>query len=1361
MISEHDITTMIDQNNNSHNEIVFSVEYQPKNNEIIDYYFYQMLEKRAFPPDAKAALSHTSFRRKWELVCKDHNPESYSKAKSANPFVNLEKCCCHLRTNSLNIRDYYKLEKLLRQKDVCKEFLQKKYNGLSLLLNIFSIVISKINDSGNTTFQFLLILLQIIKTILNHDLGQMTVVQSDKLIKILSQLIYGSNYTVSIRIRLMSTEILLMVTYLNDNNGRDKVVEYLGSFYSHWFDVVSQTLEASFENSFDEDSLFSEQLPENYALATMFLIISIVQASKSSQEKYDTILTLENNEFGSKLLPKFQELNSEKLNKEITKFRNLEDSILAQFDPKLTTFESVLSSNMRKLILLSRNDFLESPVNNCLETLIDFLSNASLSDSTKLLKFLETVLNYYKSHYKDIAEPEKNNLIQFSINDLMDSLQSDQIASRALNSLELSKLKIEELNKEVKHLKEINSLSKDDLIKDLENKSIQLETCNSQLKDYEIKVEKLNEQRRKLQKQLDMEIVHNSNSNIQQFSPATETKVTLFDNLKKLNNSMTKSSRVLSLSSMAASDNENDYTSSFNIKNSNFSADDINNSGLALKKFVTSSPLKNKKNVPTSKSILGASIENASGQGLMFSSTIIPSSFDNIKSENTDILKRKEPFLIGESPIKLQSKSFLFGPPPVPSFLESVESLPSLSAIPSPPPLPSLFKNKEGLVKTVSPSLPLPPPLPPFLKDNTLNKGSGLSPPPSPPPLPPFLGNSALNKGSGSLPLPPPLPSFLENSAPNKGSGLSPPPPPLPPFLEKSGLNKGSGLLPPPPPPPPPPPLNSSLSPKVLKINNDSSLSNKNLETPKPEIKLKQVHWDRLSSVDGTLWDNSEYRVEVDKQLEELGIYAKVLHLFQIKPFNRTNKHQEGGNSIGRTDKRANSDNSKNKKVLKKTYLTMELAHEFGINLHVYSSLTVKQFVTKVLQCDKAILENHIVLEFFTKEDLCHVPKTALKSYKDYEDGLKSLDELERWDQIYYHLCYKLRHYWEIRSKCLVILTNFEKDYYDILFKLQKIDDALNLLQNSKHMEKIFYIIISIGNFMNYKKTDGFRLSSLNKLGFVKSNSNNQISLLHFVEEIIRTAFDDELSEYLNKLNRLETLGNLSIDSVEMECKDFFKKIKTVSDIFEKGKFSDTSLLGEGDLVVEKLMPEVTRAKRKSTLLRNQYQLTMDDLSKTMKLYGETPQSEESKAEFFQTFINFNVELKKVRKDNLEKEQAERMYKERRDLLLERKKKYEQEQSKIIENETKYEDILRNGLTKQVIEKQEEKVYEESPAVVDFLIHKLKSVPNADEHGNNEEIVGDDEKQVKVVKKGTTTTKNRSNSLLNRTQTLIKGTQNL
>lgn len=538
---------------------------------------------------------------------------------------------------------------------------------------------------------------------------------------------------------------------------------------------------------------------------------------------------------------------------------------------------------------------------------------------------------------------------------------------------------------------------------------------------------------------------------------------------------------------------------------------------------------------------------------------------------------------------------------------------------------------------------PPPPPLPPAFG------GSAPPPPPPPPPLPPSLGNSA-----PPPPPPPPLPVGLGGTAP-------PPPPPLPPAL---------GTGPPPPAPPLPFATKKSVTPEAIPV--DINLFE---QYPRPKKKLKQLHWEKVDadgSLSNTFWTNSEpHTIASDLMLK--GVLDEIETIFAAKEIKKlaTKKKEE---------------------VDKVSFLARDIAQQFGINLHFYNLLNDMEVVSKILRCDKDVLSNPSVLEFLAKDEIAEIPNSlaiSLQPYStDYESDPvskpeKDPNELQRPDRIYLELVYNLQHYWKSRIRALRTISQYEKDYEDLVKKLRAIDVSVSSIKQSKHLKSVFDIILAVGNYMNdtSKQAKGFKLSSLQRLGFVKDDKNS-MSFLHYVEKTIRTNYP-ELLEFLEDLSACNEVAKYSIEMLSNDCKDFSQSIKNVQSSLDLGNLSDVSKFHPQDRVLKVVSPILPKAKRKAELLMDQVKYTFSEFDKLMLFFGEDPKDSFVRNSFMSKFTNFMTEFKRAQRENQRREEELKLYEQRR---------------KLVEN-----------ANKQAKAKQENAESDAESNVMDTLLEKLKA----------------------------------------------------
>lgn len=525
------------------------------------------------------------------------------------------------------------------------------------------------------------------------------------------------------------------------------------------------------------------------------------------------------------------------------------------------------------------------------------------------------------------------------------------------------------------------------------------------------------------------------------------------------------------------------------------------------------------------------------------------------------------------------------------------------------------------------------------------------------------------------------------------------------------------------PPPPPPPPSFSHRAQQTI------------ISTPK--IALKQIHWDKIGDIEETLWEDKSKRETTLQDLKSGGILSEIEDNFKIKERASVQQRKKDPDTDGK----------------KKSFLPRDLAHQFGINLHMFSGYTVEEFVSKVLHCDKEIILNGTALEFFNRDDLINISPSLAKNFAPYatdylNGGVPSKDssELERSDRIFLELCYNLRSYWHERSLSLFVLTTYERDYYDLVYRLQKIDDVIQRLRNASKLKDLLFIIIEIGNHMNKKNVDGIKISSLNKLTFIKSSSDKDMSFIHFIERTIRTKFP-EIYGFIDDLSKVENLGKISLEHVEYECEEFSTKVEKVLEMFRDGKLSDSKRLHPEDSIIERAKSKLNRLKVKNSLLKDQLLLLTRDLQKLMKYFGENYNDREAKNTFFDNFIEFSYIFKKCAKENIEKEEILKIYERRRRLL---------------ESRPPSDDESLDGDDTTAVDKQDLDTSSKN-AAVDILLAKLRGVKKEAEPLRRRRSVRklQNSDSESMPHKATSTLKDADHVLLERTQAMLTGIQNM
>lgn len=561
--------------------------------------------------------------------------------------------------------------------------------------------------------------------------------------------------------------------------------------------------------------------------------------------------------------------------------------------------------------------------------------------------------------------------------------------------------------------------------------------------------------------------------------------------------------------------------------------------------------------------------------------------------------------------------------------------------------------NKKS--RSVSPSKEL----------QTSSAAEPAAPPPPPPPLPPILGGASGAAPPPPPPPPPPLPASLGGAPP-------PPPPPLPPSLSGGTAS----------PPPPPPPFPSAPTPRSTTSIVQTPVANPFDSYPRPKRKLKQLHWEKIESNGGSsFWSKSKSH-NIANDLMNKGVFDEIELIFAAKEIKKL-----------ATKKKEDID--------KLTFLPRDVAQQFGINLHYYNNISDEEVIAKVLRCDKDVISNIAVLEFFGKEEVVEIPNTLARNLEPYSTDYKvdepskpdkDPNELQRPDRIYLELIYNLQHYWKSRIRSLTVICNYTKDYEDLVKKLRLIDETVESINQSKHLKSVFEIILAVGNYMNdtTKQAQGFKLSSLQRLSFMKDDKNS-MTFLHYVEKIIRTQYP-ELLEFINELSKCLETAKFSIETIANDCKEYSQSIKNVQSSIDIGNLSDVSKFHPQDRLLKVILPALPRAKRKSELLTDQATYTFSEFDKLMIYFGEDPSDSFVRNSFISKFSNFINDFKKAQTENIRREDEVRLYEQRKKLLENTKS------------------------TKKAVEGTEEDEGDDESNVMDSLLEKLKAAgPNKGE----------------------------------------------
>jgi cytokinesis protein len=440
---------------------------------------------------------------------------------------------------------------------------------------------------------------------------------------------------------------------------------------------------------------------------------------------------------------------------------------------------------------------------------------------------------------------------------------------------------------------------------------------------------------------------------------------------------------------------------------------------------------------------------------------------------------------------------------------------------------------------------------------------------------------------------------------------MPPPPPPMPP---------GMGG----PPPPPPPPMPGGKRPGFLPKAGHQAGPTLHLPGVRPKKKLKALHWDKVDSPQTTVWAThgatSEEKEEKYRDLTKRGVLEEVEKLFSAKEIK----------ALG---------SKKSKKDEKKYILSRDLNHTFQISMSKYSQYPVEEVVRMIIHCEPKFLDDSAFMDFLQKNDFCDIPDNVAKQMAPYSKDWtgpnpldskreQNPDDLTREDQIYLFTAYELHHYWKSRMRALALTRTFEAEYDEISAKLLEVSRVSDSLRSSSSLISVLGLILDIGNFMNdaNKQANGFKLSSLSRLGMLKDDKN-QSTFADLVERIVRNQYPG-WENFVDEIGGVVTAQKINVDQLQQDAKKYVDNINNTQRSLDSGNLSDPSKFHPEDKVAIVVQRSMKEARRKAEQMQVLLEDTQKMYSDIMAFYGEDPLDDSARRDFFAKLATFVQEWK-------------------------------------------------------------------------------------------------------------------------------------
>ncbi|KAE8351193.1 FH2-domain-containing protein [Aspergillus coremiiformis] len=410
------------------------------------------------------------------------------------------------------------------------------------------------------------------------------------------------------------------------------------------------------------------------------------------------------------------------------------------------------------------------------------------------------------------------------------------------------------------------------------------------------------------------------------------------------------------------------------------------------------------------------------------------------------------------------------------------------------------------------------------------------------------------------------------------------------------------------------------------------------LPSIRPKKKLKALHWDKVDTPQVTVWASHaltpEAKEEKYTELAKRGVLDEVERLFRAK---ETKIFGASAAAKQRKDK--------------KQMISNELSKNLQIAMAKFSQFPADDVVRMIIHCDTDILDSQVVMDFLQRDELCTIPENISKQMAPYSKdwtgpGAASSEreqdpaEITREDQIYLYTAFELNHYWKARMRALALTRSYEPDYEHISAKLQQVVKVSESLRDSVALMNVLGLILDIGNFMNdaNKQAQGFKLSSLARLGMVKDDKN-ETTFADLVERIVRNQYP-EWEGFVDDINGVVAIQKLNVDQLRTDSKKYIDNIKNVQASLDAGNLSDPKKFHPQDRVSQIVQRSMKDARRKA----EQMQLYLEEMVKSyddiMVFYGEDNTDEGARRDFFAKLAAFLLEWKKSKEKNVSLEEA-------------------------------------------------------------------------------------------------------------------------
>ncbi|XP_077293023.1 disheveled-associated activator of morphogenesis-like protein isoform X2 [Arctopsyche grandis] len=433
----------------------------------------------------------------------------------------------------------------------------------------------------------------------------------------------------------------------------------------------------------------------------------------------------------------------------------------------------------------------------------------------------------------------------------------------------------------------------------------------------------------------------------------------------------------------------------------------------------------------------------------------------------------------------------------------------------------------------------------------------------------------------------------------------------------KSSSGPETCFQPPPPPPPtppcapPPPPAAPFCPPPVMPPPPPKEQIKKNI--PQPSNPLKSFNWSKLpdTKLHGTVWCEIDDTKLYDTM--ELDAIDKMFCAYQ----------KNGVANDGSIEDLTKVGTKGRSKIL--SVIDGRRAQNCTILLSKLK-MTDEEICRAILSMDSGEQLPIDMVEQLLKFTPSPEEAALLEEHQD------ELENLARADRFLYEIS-KIPHYRE-RVRSILFKKRWGGSSAEAAARTAAVLRASRQVQRSRRLRRLLEIVLALGNYMNRGargNASGFRLASLNRLADTKSSQARNMTLLHYLVQILETKFKDVLL-IEEDLPHVREASKVSLGQLEKDMATLRTGLGDIRREMDYHRQQNTP--NSPDCFLPVMEEFYNQANCKFTELEDQFQDMKSRFEGAVRLFGEDAATAQPE-EFFGALEAFLTSLTEARAENV------------------------------------------------------------------------------------------------------------------------------